>query len=132
MSLSRPALLLLVLATLSCRSASAPRQEDDPRYLCRVDVAPLREALRASGGDRFVVTGDLTIKDVTKSVDLDVELTGTAKDPFGNERLGLEGSVVVNRKDWGLTWNALLEAGGLLVSEKVTLEFDVSAIKQAA
>ena len=89
-------------------------------------------AVRASGGDRFVVTGDLTIKDVTRSVDLDVELTGTAKDPFGNERLGLEGSVVVNRKDWGLTWNALLEAGGLLVSEKVTLEFDVSAIKQAA
>ncbi len=88
-------------------------------------------AVRSAGNDRFVVTGDLTIKDTTKSIDLDVELTGTAKDPFGNERLGLEGSVVVNRKDWGLTWNALLEAGGLLVSEKVALEFEVSAIKQA-
>ena len=87
-------------------------------------------AVRSAGNDRFVVTGDLTIKDTTKSIDLDVELTGTAKDPFGNERLGLEGSVVVNRKDWGLTWNALLEAGGLLVSEKVALEFEVSAIKQ--
>ncbi|HET9609302.1 MAG TPA: YceI family protein [Acidimicrobiales bacterium] len=80
----------------------------------------------------FRVTGDLTIKDVTRPVTFDLEYTGTAVDPFGNRRLGLEGSVVVNRKDWGLTWNAPLDAGGVLVSEKVTLEFEVSAIRSDA
>ena len=80
----------------------------------------------------FRVTGDLTIKDVTRPVTFDLEYTGTAVDPFGNRRLGLEGSVVVNRKDWGLTWNAPLDAGGVLVSEKVTLEFEVSAIRTDA
>ena len=74
------------------------------------------------------ITGDLTIKDVTKPVTVDFEYTGSATDPFGNKRAGFEGSVVVNRKDWGLTWNAALETGGVLVSEEVTLEFDISAI----
>jgi len=85
--------------------------------------------VEAAGGGSFRVTGDLTIKDVTKPVTFDLELTGPAEDPFGNRRIGLEGSVVVNRKDWGVSWNAALEAGGVLVSEKVTLELDVSAIK---
>lgn len=79
----------------------------------------------------YRVTGDLTIKDVTRTITFDLELTGTAVDPFQNQRLGLEGSVVVNRKDWNLTWNAALEAGGVLVSEKVTLEFEISAVKTA-
>ncbi|MEX0868337.1 MAG: YceI family protein, partial [Nitriliruptoraceae bacterium] len=74
----------------------------------------------------FSVTGDLTIKDVTHEVSFDVELTGPAVDPFGNERIGFEGELTVNRKDWGLTWNAALETGGVLVSEKVSLHFDVS------
>jgi len=82
-------------------------------------------------GDALKVTGDLTIKGVTKPVTVDFEYTGSATDPFGNERVGFEGSVVVNRKDWGVNWNAALEAGGVLVSEKVTLEFDISAIKNA-
>ena len=81
------------------------------------------------GDGDFVVTGDLTIKDVTKSISIPLEFQGAAKDPFGNDRIGLEGSVTINRKDWGVNWNAALEAGGVLVSEKVTLEFDVSAIK---
>ena len=76
----------------------------------------------------YRVTGDLTIKDVTKSVAVDFEYTGSATDPFGNQRVGFEGSTTVNRKDWGVNWNAALEAGGVLVSEKVTLEFEVSAI----
>ena len=63
---------------------------------------------------------------------IDFEYTGSAVDPFGNQRLGLEGSATVNRKDWGINWNATLDAGGVLVSEKVVLEFEVSAIKQAA
>ncbi len=82
-------------------------------------------------GDTLTVTGDLTIKDVTKSITIPFEFDGEAKDPFGNDRVGFEGKVAVSRKDWGLTWNAALETGGVLVSDKVTLEFEVSAIKNA-
>ena len=89
-------------------------------------------AVAAAGDDVYHVTGDLTIKGVTKSITLDLELTGSAVDPYGNTRLGLEGSTVVNRKDWGVSWNAALDAGGVLVGEKVTLEFEISAIKSAA
>lgn len=80
----------------------------------------------------YRLTGDLTIKGVTKPVTLDLEFTGSATDPFGNLRTGFEGRAVVNRKDWGLTWNAVLEAGGVLVSDKITIEIDVSAIKAVA
>jgi polyisoprenoid-binding protein YceI len=86
-------------------------------------------AITHEGGNEFLVTGDLTIKDVTKSITIPLEFTGAATDPFGNDRIGLEGSVVINRKDWGVSWNAALETGGVLVSEKVTLEFEISAIK---
>jgi len=82
-------------------------------------------------GDDWEITGDLTIKDVTKAVTIEFEQTGSAVDPFGNTRVGFEGDVTVNRKDWGLTWNAALETGGVLVSEKIKLEFDVSAIRNA-
>ena len=77
----------------------------------------------------YEVTGDLTIKGVAKPVTIEFEYTGASVDPFGNQRLGLEGSTIINRKDWGVNWNAALEAGGVLVSEKVTLEFEVSAIR---
>jgi polyisoprenoid-binding protein YceI len=80
-------------------------------------------------GDHFQVTGDLTIKGVTKSVTVDFEYTGAAVDPYGNQRIGFEGSTTINRKDWGVSWNAALEAGGVLVGEKVVLEFEVSAIR---
>jgi polyisoprenoid-binding protein YceI len=82
-------------------------------------------------GSDWAITGDLTIKDVTKSVTVDFEETGSAQDPFGNVRVGFEGATTVNRKDFGLTWNAALETGGVLVSEKIKLEFDISAIKSA-
>ncbi|GAB2647870.1 YceI family protein [Kribbella swartbergensis] len=77
----------------------------------------------------FTVVGDLTVRGVTKSVEIPFEYTGSATDPFGNQRVGLEGSVVINRKDFGVNWNAALETGGVLVSEKVTLEIEISAIK---
>ena len=82
-------------------------------------------------GDVWAITGDLTIKDVTKPVTIEFEQTGSAKDPFGNTRVGFEGATAISRKEWGLTWNAALETGGVLVSDKVKLEFDVSAIKKA-
>ena len=80
--------------------------------------------------DTFRVTGDLTIKGVTKPITFDLEYTGSAKDPFGNNRVGFEGKVTVNRKDWGVNFNVALEAGGVLVSEKVELEFELSVIKK--
>ncbi|WP_293952436.1 YceI family protein [uncultured Corynebacterium sp.] len=77
------------------------------------------------------VTGDLTVKETTKSVTLDVEVGGVAEDPFGNTRLGFEATTEINRKDFGLEWNAPLNTGGVLVSEKIKIEIDGSAIKQA-
>ena len=82
-------------------------------------------------GADWAITGDLTIKDVTKPVTIEFEQTGSARDPFGNLRVGFEGAASINRKDWDLTWNAALETGGVLVSEKIKLEFDVSAIRNA-
>lgn len=78
----------------------------------------------------LAVTGDLTIKDVTKSITIDFDFTGEAVDPWGQTRVGFEGETTLNRKDFGLTWNAALETGGVLVSDKITLAFDISAIKQ--
>lgn len=75
------------------------------------------------------VTGELTIKDVTKPVTIEFLHTGSAKDPYGNLRAGFEGQATINRKDWGLNWNAALETGGFLVSDRVQLEVDVSAVK---
>jgi polyisoprenoid-binding protein YceI len=77
------------------------------------------------------VTGDLTVKDVTRPITVDFEYAGSAQDPFGNTRVGFEGSTDISRKDFGLTWNAALETGGFLVSDKVNLEFEISAIKAA-
>ena len=79
----------------------------------------------------YRVTGDLTLRGVTKPVTIDLEFTGSATDPWGNTRVGFEGSTQVNRKDWGLNWNTPLDGGGILVSDKVTLEFEISATKDA-
>ncbi|MDT0453527.1 YceI family protein [Streptomyces hesseae] len=84
------------------------------------------------GGDRYRLTGDLTIKDVTRPLSLDLEFNGAATDVYGSERVGFEGSAEILRSDWGLTWNAALEAGGVMVSDKVKLTFDISAVKTAA
>jgi len=83
-------------------------------------------------GEDWVVTGDLSIKGETRSVTITFEPTGSARDPFGNLRIGFEGGTTLNRKDWGLTWNAALETGGVLVSDKIKLEFDVSAIRASS
>jgi polyisoprenoid-binding protein YceI len=82
-------------------------------------------------GNEWTVAGDLTIKGIAKPVTIEFEETGSARDPFGNLRVGFEGSTTINRKDWGLTWNAALETGGVLVSEKIKLDLDVSAIQNA-
>jgi len=88
-------------------------------------------SIEHDGGNDFQVTGDLTIKDVTKSVTIPLEFQGAAKDPFGNDRIGFEGSTQIVRSEYGVTYNAALETGGVLVSDKITLEFEISAIKSA-
>ncbi|MFE7774698.1 YceI family protein [Streptomyces sp. NPDC057445] len=84
------------------------------------------------GGETYRITGDLTIKDVTRPLSIDLEFNGSATDVYGAERVGFEGSAEILRSEWGLTWNAALETGGVMVSDKVKLNFDISAVKAAA
>jgi polyisoprenoid-binding protein YceI len=88
-------------------------------------------SIQQTGPNGVELTGDLTIRGVTNTVTIPFEFEGAATDPYGNLRVGFEGSVVINRKDYGITWNVALETGGVLVSDKITLEFEVSAIKIA-
>ncbi|HEY8692268.1 MAG TPA: YceI family protein [Chloroflexota bacterium] len=81
--------------------------------------------------DQYKMTGDLTIRNVTRPVTLDVVYSGQGKDPMGNVHAGFSASTTINRKDWGLTWNMALETGGLLVGEEVKLALEVEAVKAA-
>jgi polyisoprenoid-binding protein YceI len=82
--------------------------------------------------DRYRVVGDLTIRDVTRPVTLDVEFGGRAKDPWGNDRAGFVAKASLDRKDFGLGWNQVLEAGGVLVGERVDIDLDIEAVKASA
>ena len=93
------------------------------------EITFVSTSIKQTGDETFTVAGDLSIRGVTKAVEIAFEFTGSATDPMGNERVGLEGSVVINRKDFGVTWNAALEGGGVLVSDKITLEFELSAVR---
>lgn len=84
----------------------------------------------SGGGEKFTVTGDLTIHGVTKSVPVEFELLGVSTDPWGGIRIGFEGSTEISRKEFGLVWNAALETGGVLVGDTVKIELDVEAVKQ--
>ena len=124
----------VVIEVASIETANAQRDEhlrtndffDAPAF---PQITFRSTGVEVVGGDTFAVTGDLTIKGTTKPVTVEFEHTGTATDPFGNLRAGFEGKAVINRKDWGVNWNAALETGGVLVSEKITLEFDISAVR---
>ncbi len=83
-----------------------------------------------TGDDTYRLTGDLTIKKTTLPVSIDLELTGAADDPWGNFRLGFEGHAVINRNDFGVSFNAPLGSGGVVVSEKVKLDFDIAAVRR--
>ena len=82
------------------------------------------------GRDKLRVIGDLTIRDVTREVELDAELTGRGVNPWGQEVVGYTAETKINRKDYGLTWNAALEAGGVLVSDDVKITLEIQAAKQ--
>ena len=83
-------------------------------------------------GGAYELQGDLTIKGITRPVVLETEFNGVAVDPFGNTRAGLSAETTISRKDFGLTWNAVLEAGGVLVSDKVAINLELAFIAPAA
>jgi polyisoprenoid-binding protein YceI len=128
-------------ATLSIKAASIDtRNEQRDGHLRSNDFLAMDEfpeitfvstGVTQTGPTGLELTGDLTIKGVTRAVTVTFEFEGLATDPFGNLRAGFEGAVTINRKDYGITWNAALETGGVLVSDKIVLEFEVSAIKNA-
>ena len=84
-------------------------------------------SISATGGNEYTVNGDLTIRGITKRIALPVSFLGKAKDPWGNEKLGFETEITINRKDFGLTWNAALEAGGFLVGDDVKISISIEA-----
>jgi polyisoprenoid-binding protein YceI len=88
------------------------------------------KAVTQKDDDEFIVTGDLTIHGVTKSVDVKFELQGTSQDPWGGTRIGFEGKAEISRKEFGLVWNVALETGGVLVGDTIKLEMDVEAVKK--
>lgn len=88
--------------------------------------------VEAAGTGRLRVAGQLTIKDVTRDVPLDVEHHGLVKDPWGNERAAFTAKTSINRSDFGLTWNQVLETGGLAVGDRIDIEIEIEAVKQAA
>ena len=81
-------------------------------------------------GDEYDITGDLTIRAVTKPITLRATYEGTVTDPWGNDRIGFSATAKMAREDWGLTWNAPLEGGGWIVSKEVVLEIEGQLIKQ--
>ena len=97
---------------------------DAPRYP-RITFSS--RSVQEVGPRTYRVGGDLTIKGTTRAVAVDFEHTGAARDPFGTTRLGFEGATTIKRTDYGVVWNAALETGGVLVSETVPLEFEISA-----
>jgi len=84
------------------------------------------------GEENFRLIGNLTIHGVTREVVLDAESAGQTKDPWGNVRAGYAAKTSINRKDFGLTWNQVLEAGGVMVGDRITIEIEVEAVKQEA
>lgn len=86
--------------------------------------------VRQAGPTSYVIVGDLTVNGITQSVELETEFTGVVTDPWGGTRAGAEATTTVSRKDFGMVWNVALEAGGVLVSDKVVINLDVAAVKQ--
>lgn len=89
-------------------------------------------SIEKAGGDNYKIHGDLTMRGITKSITLDAELTGKVTDPWGNERMGFEIKGTVNRFDYDLHWNSLLETGGAVVGPNIKLKADIEFVKQKA
>jgi polyisoprenoid-binding protein YceI len=128
-------------ATVTIKAASIDtRNEQRDGHLRSNDFLSMEEypeitfvstSAKETGENEFELTGDLTIRGVTNSITIPFTFEGVATDPFGNVRAGFEGSVAISRANYGISWNAALETGGVLVSDKIVLEFEISAIKNA-
>ena len=119
-------------------NTNEPKRDDHLRSPDFFDVAKhptltfKSTSIKANGKDSWLVTGDLTMHGVTKQVTLPVTFLGEGKDPWGNEKMGFETSITLNRKDYGLNWNATLEPGGVLVGDEVKVQVSVEANKVKA
>ena len=129
-----------VEATIDASSidTGAPQRDEHLRSADFFDVEKFPELrfrtqrIEKHGDDRYRLLGQLTIRDVTREISLDVEYGGRGKDPWGNERIGFTAKASLDRKDFGLEWNQVLEAGGVLVGDRVDIELEVQATRAAA
>ena len=129
-----------VEATIDARTLSTHDERRDA-HLTSADfldvehfptIAFTSTGIEHSAHDQYKMTGDLTIRGVTRPVSLDVVYSGQAKDPMGNMHAGFSAYTTINRKDWGLTWNMALETGGLLVGDQIKIALEIEALKPAA
>ncbi len=126
----------VVIAMASVSSGDAARDKHlrsgDFFDVERYPTATFRSTGLVVDGAHGSIAGELTLKDVTRSITLDVEFLGQAADPWGGQRAVFSASATINRENWGLTWNMLLEAGGLLVSKEIRLEIESELVRTAA
>jgi polyisoprenoid-binding protein YceI len=118
-------------ATVNTNNADRDQHLKSADFFDAEQFPQIRFEASAYNAGNGTITGDLTIKDVTRPVTVDVEFNGINKDPWGNLKAGFSISGKINRKDWGLNWNAALETGGVLVSEEVKINAEVQFVQQA-
>jgi polyisoprenoid-binding protein YceI len=128
-----------VTATIQAASIDTKQADRDghlrsPEFL-DVETFPTLEyrstAVKSRDGNEFVLLGDLTIKGVTRQVELEVEFEGVGRTPFGTDVFGFTATTEIDREDFGLTWNVALETGGVLVGKKIKIEIEGEAVRQA-
>ncbi|TCB93557.1 polyisoprenoid-binding protein [Micromonospora zingiberis] len=128
-----------VTATIQAASINTAQADRDvhlrsPEFLDAEKFATLEyrsTGVKSHEGNEFVLTGELTIKDVTRPVELKVEFEGVGRSPFGQDIFGFSASTEIDREDFGLTWNVALESGGVLVGKKIKIEIEGEAIRQS-
>ncbi len=111
--------------TATCVPVTSSRRRNTRRS------SSARPASRCTRGDKFTLNGELTIKGVTRPVELDVEFEGVAQSPYGQEVLGFSANTEIDREDFGITWNQALETGGVMVGKKIKIEIEGEAVRQA-
>jgi polyisoprenoid-binding protein YceI len=107
------------------------RSDDFFAAAAHPEITFVSTRVEPAGGDRLRIVGDLTIRGNTHAIAVDAEVLGTGTDPYGNERVALEVTGQITRKAFGLHWNQLLETGGVVVGDKITISLDLSTVKQA-
>ena len=128
-----------VAATIQAASVDTTQADRDahlrsPEFLDAEKFPTLEfrsTGVKSRSGSEFVLTGELTIKDVTRPVELEVEFEGVGRSPFGQDIFGFSASTEIDREEFGLTWNVALETGGVLVSRKIKIEIEGEAVRQA-